>query len=130
MTFVAAASVSACRTIDGQVYPAWTGSVAKTDCRVATSDGGSGILVSVLDWDGRPLPGATVTASSVSTLDKKSVQSGRDGVALERLPAGSWSLEAWLPGFRRVSVNVVASNNELCSVRCFLVLGDGTGVVH
>jgi carboxypeptidase family protein len=129
-TGLAAVLMGACITIDGKGYPFWTGSVAKTNCQAVTSGGDSGILVAVLDWGGRPLPGATVTASAVSSVETKSVQTGLDGHALERFPAGSWSLEASLPGFKSAKASVVADSGEVCTIRCFLVLGDGTGLVH
>ncbi|HEY7285856.1 MAG TPA: carboxypeptidase regulatory-like domain-containing protein [Vicinamibacterales bacterium] len=65
----------------------------------------------VLDPQGAAIPGATVTAKSISTGFTRSEQSDSEGVyRLNALPVGSYELTAELQGFTTVSRKDVAVN--------------------
>ena len=127
-------SVTSCVVIDGTRYSQWTGSIVKQSCQAidAPADNESLLWVSVFDVNGSPLPGATVRMSRLATSSETALerQSSSKGLVAESLDSGEWAVGVRLPGFKSVDARVTLEHGESCTLRCFLVLGDGLNVVH
>jgi hypothetical protein len=53
-----------------------------------------------------------------------------DGSVTESLASGEWAVGVRLPGFKKADATVTLTESELCTIRAFLVLGDGADLVH
>ena len=78
---------------------------------VSAQTAGASLTGKVLDKDGAPLPGATVTATNKDTGLDRSTTSDSDGrFLLPSLPVGSYTVKAELQGFATVNVEDVRLN--------------------
>src|SRR5438309_479464 len=89
------------------------------------------LLGSVLDAQGRAVPGARVTIRNTATGLTKSQESGADGTyTFPLLPVGTYQVEVTAPGFSRaVASNVVLSVGQALVQDMRLRLGETTATV-
>jgi outer membrane receptor protein involved in Fe transport len=78
---------------------------------VSAQTSGASLVGKVLDKDGAPLPGVTVTVNNADTGLERSTTSGSDGAfLLPSLPVGTYTVKAELEGFATVNVEEVRLN--------------------
>lgn len=112
---------------DAQTGP--RGSVTLSKGPTSNSSGAIGGTIS--DPHGAVIPGSTVTATNLSSLQKFTVASGNDGgFLLADLPSGRYSIRTEATGFKAsVIENVIVSAYNLISIEITLEVGAVTETV-
>jgi len=112
---------SGCKTVDGRLYPIWTGSIARIDVSPQTTvPDGALVRVVAFDQSRTALPGVTVSASRPGSDLHLRDYTGADGsVALSLVPA-RWRIDISFPGFKPVRRTMTLSAGQEFTVTCLL----------